>query len=540
MNLPSEVWDLICQHVNSKTDLFQLLLVNRTLFQSTVRWLWYSLIVDDDRRMGWIRTLIPEYPFSSSTDRIEHQTTAVTNRSTLKRTVSAVVGEQDGFMVSATTANHGLICAVPRTACKEKPHEKFAADSGRPIKYGRLVRSLSVQSSTASSTSTADYLYDCLPQLLELRHLNAAGCLFLDHRIASCLTFHCASTLQSISLANCDMVTDDSIVSLASAARNLQDVCLNRCHLLTDRSMEAMADSLCRLNRLCIAKLPLISAIGVNCVAKGCSELISLDLTRCTAVLGTELRQLFEFGRGLRYLNLSCIPSGTDGDIRLLGKYCTELRELSLERWALLTDDALLTIGTSLRKLERLNLTFLFQLTSDGLKNFASVCSHRLFEIFLGKCSNITNEGIIQLAHNIPKLRRVYLAGCRAITDEAIIQLIQRCNQMEVLSLPGCSVTDVSVVAAAKHLHQTLTVAQFSFCPDVSPMAICRLAHQCQRLEILQLVQCRRILDSFVREYSQPCPLHLLTRYDGIYCAIRPPNIRRLGERYSTTIRIPA
>jgi F-box and leucine-rich repeat protein GRR1 len=303
--------------------------------------------------------------------------------------------------------------------------------------------------------------------------------------------------------------------------------------------MTAMAGSLHRLIRLCVAKLPLISADGVNRVAKDCRDLQSLDLTRCGAVESQALRVgLFQFGSSLRSLNLSALSSsGTDADIELLVTNCLLLEELSLERWSRLTDRAVIVIGGRLRNLERLNLTFLHRITSDGLRQFARLCSRRLFELFLGKCSNITNEGIIQLSQNTPQLRRIYLAGCRVITDEAILQLIQCCSQLEVLSVPGCSITDVTVVAAAKHLHQTLNVAQFSFCPDVSPMAICRLAHACRRLEILQLVQCRRVLDSFVLEYSQPCPVHLLSRYEGIYCAIRPPNIRRLGLRYLASQR---
>jgi hypothetical protein len=183
---------------------------------------------------------------------------------------------------------------------------------------------------------------------------------------------------------------------------------------------------------------------------------------------------------------------------------------------------------------ETLDLSFWPNISHDSLLHISTL---PLTEIFLGRCINLTNLGVILIGKTWKKtLRRIYLAGCSKITDESIIFLINSCAQLEVLSLPGTSITGIlitinldSTIYAAGKLSKTLKVAQFSFCNDITPYAVGKLAYTCPKLTIIQLVNCPKILKSFVIHYSIKCPTHLKERYRNSYCAIRKPQIREMG-----------
>jgi F-box and leucine-rich repeat protein GRR1 len=233
----------------------------------------------------------------------------------------------------------------------------------------------------------------------------------------------------------------------------------------------------------------------------------------------------------LMHLNVSYIDSIDDGFLKGLAVHCKQLTVLNLEHCTQISDAGVMAVAQTCTNMIALNMTFDDNITDASLKAIAKHCIC-LQEIFVGKCLQITNAGVTQIAQHCPDLQGFYAAGCTQLTDDGILPIIYRCTQLRILSVPACNITDDTVLACCDR-SGTLSVAQFSFCHRITPRAVSELAMACsEKLNILQLVNCRRISNSFVMNYSQPCPLTLDRAYarEGGYCAIRPPNIQKLGE----------
>jgi hypothetical protein len=274
------------------------------------------------------------------------------------------------------------------------------------------------------------------------------------------------------------------------------------------------------------------SGITSNCIEElliACRGLKALVLSECYSVSPDFIPKCFSRPTKVEDIFLDGMKILQDDHVAYLARQ--PLRVISFENCTMLTDNSLVMLS-HLPRVKLLNFAQISGISNEGIKAFMAISRPDMETVFLGRCWKVCDEGAFAIARACPKLKNFYSAADRMITDEGILQIIQHCPELEVLSVPGCDISDRTVDAAC-FLHKTLKVAQFSFCPDISPESVTRLAAKCHNLEILQLVGCRKILSSFVAEYSQPCPHHLIERYDGNYCAIRQPRIRQLGLRAS-------
>ena len=84
--------------------------------------------------------------------------------------------------------------------------------------------------------------------------------------------------------------------------------------------------------------------------------------------------------------------------------------------------------------------------TDEWLSLIGSGKFSQLVSLNLSFCGNITNAGVVHLAHKCPQLTSLDLQGCRNITDAGVIQLADKCSQLTSLNLHGCSnITNASV-----------------------------------------------------------------------------------------------
>lgn len=71
--------------------------------------------------------------------------------------------------------------------------------------------------------------------------------------------------------------------------------------------------------------------------------------------------------------------------------------------------------------------------------------------ILLEALSEVDDDIVCSIAHNLPKLQRLSLRNCR-YTDVGICEVAKHCNQLRMLALDGnCSLTDKGVLALAEN-----------------------------------------------------------------------------------------
>ncbi|KAI3632833.1 hypothetical protein MIR68_008908 [Amoeboaphelidium protococcarum] len=468
----------------------------------------------------------------------------------LKRKLSRLIGDQD--LVSTDSSQ-----AVARQSSFVSVHETFGnsqhngvdfankkCSSQDPISYTNgahsyFIREFSVCFNNASQAYDDielpyHYIRLTLPLLTHCKSIDLGYCAQITDELLLKLPLDSLQhTLRRLSLQFCPMLSDQAISHTVDALPLLMDLNLNGCSNAADLT----SLSILKLAQLKNLHLKQCRNISTDILASifDTTQFVNLSLSDCTNMSDSCLDAIARNSRYLVNLQLDRIQSVSDEFIEKLAINCAKLEQLSVDQCSQLTNRSLQFLN-GLTDLKRLNFTLLSNITNYGINNLiaGSKFSCNLREIYLGKCTNITNEAVITIANHCPSLKHIYLAGCSAITDEGIIYLVTHCA-ITVLSIPGTSITDASLSAAVSNLSQILQVAQFSYCDDITPNACARLAYHCQKtLVILQLVCCRLIsYDSWVKQFSQPVPSHIRgAQYRAGYCAIRPPYIAALGTYY--------
>ena len=65
--------------------------------------------------------------------------------------------------------------------------------------------------------------------------------------------------------------------------------------------------------------------------------------------------------------------------------------------------------------------------------------------------SDLTDIGVLELAHNCKQLRIINCIANTKITDASLVPLFENCRQLETIKLIGCVATDVALEAIAKN-----------------------------------------------------------------------------------------
>lgn len=110
-----------------------------------------------------------------------------------------------------------------------------------------------------------------------------------------------------------------------------------------------------------------------------------------------------------------------------------EIRELKLRGNASLTDVSILALARKAQKLETLilpNAPF----SDEALMTLFSHCRElKTVEIYV----DVSDDIIITLAENSPKLKKIHIDFSTQITDASIISLVQRCPKLEEVWISG-------------------------------------------------------------------------------------------------------
>eukprot|EP01032_Pedospumella_encystans_P011233 gene11233-13073_t len=170
----------------------------------------------------------------------------------------------------------------------------------------------------------------------------------------------------------------------------------------------------------------------------------------------------------------------------------------------------------------------------DALLTSIVRATKKLQHVQIGKCHDITDDGLIALAQHCPLLKSVGLFGIHN-NDGALKELAKHCPLIENLDLEGNSlVTDAGIFSVAKHLRQ-LQYINLSDCINLTDVSLEHLtqfsAKTLQWLHIVEWPQVR--VDVLVRLLQQCNKLQTLCLDCDIdlYCVEVVPymhNLRRL------------
>lgn len=215
-------------------------------------------------------------------------------------------------------------------------------------------------------------------------------------------------SLESISLQSCPQLTGSVVVTLNKMCRNLKFLNLSQVYYLHFK--------------LCLTMM-------CNLVY------IILFVLKCKRIESSAIRQIFEHHQIIS-LNLSFIDGVSDDAFLLLQNPATISVPLSSGPTSAESFSILPLSPSPLQKLYLDNST----ITDNSM--FRMQFLSQLNEIGLSWCSGITDQGIIALTKQCPKLQYIDLKSCQ-ITDIAMNAIARNCTLLTRLDVSGCmSVTD--------------------------------------------------------------------------------------------------
>ncbi|KAL2609192.1 hypothetical protein R1flu_027765 [Riccia fluitans] len=189
-------------------------------------------------------------------------------------------------------------------------------------------------------------------------------------------------------------VADVAIAAIGKNLHDLRDLDLTGCTLLTDESLLALATGCTRLEKLNLSGCIGITDVGLVALAKGCSSLRQLNLCGCdNAGLDYALVALGAGCSELQYLNVGWCDRITDKGVTAVALGCPDLAVVDLCGCHFITDRSVMVLADHCPRLRALNL-YGCQITDLSMYSLAEKGNNRRAMIGKMSASQVNNSGI--------------------------------------------------------------------------------------------------------------------------------------------------
>jgi F-box and leucine-rich repeat protein 2/20 len=326
--------------------------------------------------------------------------------------------------------------------------------------------------------------------------------------------------LQTISLANSQWVSDQSVAFLAKRCRELRSVCLHGCNRVTDEAIKAIANSCPDLEKLDIAGRPTdgsygtlpsskitdesfiivgqkcsklesisiasnkVTDIGIAALASGCPQVRSFSANDCPSISTAGIMALSHGCKELRTINLEDCKCVRNTSLFRIAEGCPELTSFTLSSNDLVTNAGISRIAGGCRKLISITINDCDEIDDTALIAIGSSC-HNLLKVVIGSnlsSHNFSDRGLIAVACGCPALEWISISKCPNITDAGMTVLAQKCFQLKSISLRYSNVSDVSLTAFATNSRKLQSVS-FHRCDCITSTGLSILAAECTQMQ---------------------------------------------------------
>ncbi|CAO3693285.1 hypothetical protein G6F70_004655 [Rhizopus microsporus] len=205
-----------------------------------------------------------------------------------------------------------------------------------------------------------------------------------------------------------------------------------------------------------------------------------------------------------------------------LANYRKSLRSLTIRKIKLRSlNEPLAAIGEQATRLEHLDVYICDFFTNGTLLSF--IKHQSLTYLSLAGCHLISDESIVQVAQNCPRLEHLDLRACGHVSDRSItaiamccsrlrhlnvgrirdrekitiesIALVAKQTQVSVLGLAGCEIDDECMQIIAKYRATGLERVSVNSCSRISNSTIYALIRHCPNLTVFEMKECNLIDD---------------------------------------------
>ena len=247
--------------------------------------------------------------------------------------------------------------------------------------------------------------------------------------------------------------------------------------------------------------------------------------------------------RGIRKLKFRQISSSAQ-IVQVCKHLGTNLKQVSFEGCRSVTGELIQALAQFSPRLEVLDLSRCRQLDMSSNATWIDRCSvywHKLKELELSACRDITDWLVTKVAENFPNLSKLGLSGCKQIKTSTWQHLAKHTPALQSLDISRSDISDNQLlclakipelsleeinVSACKQLTDNGIVALVKFqadvrvlkiaCVEVTNTALFAIGKHLRHLESLDLNSCRQITDpglKYSRTLGLVNGLHSLNLY---------------------------
>ncbi|KAK9096256.1 hypothetical protein Sjap_021753 [Stephania japonica] len=179
---------------------------------------------------------------------------------------------------------------------------------------------------------------------------------------------------------------------------------------------------------------------------------------------------------------------------------CLGLTRLSLSWCKKNMNNLVLALAPKFTKLQVLSLRQTIpQLEDNAVESVANCCSE-LLDLDLSKSFKLTDRSLYALAHGCQRITKLNISGCTAFSDVALSYLSGFCRNLRSLNLCGCTkaASDRALKAIAHNCNR-LQYLNLGWCEFVGDAGVISLARWCPDIRELDLCGCSLITGAITR-----------------------------------------
>jgi hypothetical protein len=249
-----------------------------------------------------------------------------------------------------------------------------------------------------------------------------------------------SSALKSLTITNCDEMSDDSLVGMLKKLKDVE-------HLTLSVNENLLSDPLLQV---WFAQLPLVTLClcnrsddsygyqpaNMDHMTLTLKNLKSLKFGKEILISDSALLRIMRNCTDMEELLMYDGPTfHVDTMTSAIGG-CKGLKKIEFSPSQFITNDLLREIGGSHPELIELNISNKWKITDEGLSHLLESCSGIKKLNVSG--TQLTDTSFKSIANNLKCLTHLISRRCDCITDDAIINVIQSCVDLKVLDVGWC------------------------------------------------------------------------------------------------------
>lgn len=216
-------------------------------------------------------------------------------------------------------------------------------------------------------------------------------------------------------------------------------------------------------------------------------------------------RWINDFGRTLQGLDFNSTDWITDNEVKQVARACFNLRKFGVRACSKVSDAGILEIAHNCPKLEKIDV-FLTRVSSEGFEEIVRSCP-RIKSAKLGSHGN-THRMLASVCEYSSRITQLsihdvvpYSANEPTVDDPLVTRMVLKFPEVERLSFIWCCfITDVSLMALANGCP-ALRGLKLRECQQISDHGLKEILEKCAQLEYLGLERLYKVTDMLIQSH---------------------------------------